>query len=134
MARSFDHEARRVSVPKDPQPTAAERELTAVVRCAIAASMADGIPTIAGAATAAGLSVRGLQRRLANAGVTYSQLREEVCRDAAFRLIEDRALSLCQVASAIGYSDPSHFTRAFIRWSGMTPRAYRQKVVKYRHF
>ena len=118
---------------KEPQPTAAERELTAVVRSAIAASMADGMPTIAGAATAAGLSVRGLQRRLADAGVTYSQLREEVCRDTAFRLIEDRALKLCEVASAIGYSDPAHFTRAFLRWSGMTPRAYRQKVVEIKH-
>ena len=119
-------------MPDGAQPTPAKGDLTAVVRYAIAASLADGIPTIAGVASAAGLSVRGLQRRLAKAGVTYSQLREEVCRDAAFRFIENRALTLSQVASAIGYSDPAHFTRAFIRWSGMTPRAYRQKVARAR--
>ncbi|MDJ0950218.1 MAG: helix-turn-helix transcriptional regulator [Alphaproteobacteria bacterium] len=88
------------------------------------------MPTIAGAAMAAGLSVRSLQRRLAGAGVTYSQLREEVRREAAFRLIEDCSLNLFEIAAALGYSDPAHFTRAFVRWSGTTPRAYRRQVMR----
>ena len=85
------------------------------------------MPSIVGAAMAAGVSVRGLQRRLAADGLTYSQLLEEVRRDAALRLIEDRNRSLAEIASALGYSDPPHFTRAFLRWTGITPRAYRQR-------
>ena len=98
------------------------------VRRSIATSLACGIPTIARAASAVGLSVRGLQRRLAADGLTYSQLLEEVRRDAAIRLIKGHGHSFSQIASALGYSDPAHFTRAFVRWTGMTPRAYRYKV------
>ena len=74
-----------------------------------------------------GLSVRSLQRRLAEDGLTYSQLREELRRDAAFRLIEDRGLNLADIASTLGYSDPAHFNRAFPRWTCQSPRAYRRR-------
>lgn len=110
-----------------PQPSGPQGELLTVVRRAIAASLTGGLPTVARAAKAAGLSVRGLQRRLADNGITYSQLREEVLRDTAFRLIQDRRLSVSDVAASLGYSDPAHFTRAFVRWSGMTPRHYRKQ-------
>ncbi len=106
------------------QPSTADGDLAAFVRGAIAASLASGMPTIPGAAMAAGLSVRSLQRRLAEAGLTYSQLREEVHRDTALRLIADRGFSLSEISAALGYSDPAHFTRAFVRWTGQTPRAY----------
>ncbi len=74
--------------------------------------------------------MRGLQRRLAADGLTYSQLLEEARRNAALRLVEERQLTFAEVASALGYSDPAHFTRAFARWTGTTPRAYRQRVTR----
>ncbi|MDJ0945820.1 MAG: helix-turn-helix transcriptional regulator [Kiloniellales bacterium] len=113
---------------KGPRLPAADGGLAAVVRRAIAASLVSGRTSLTGVATTAGLSVRSLQRRLAAEGLTYSQLREEIRRDAACRLIDDNDFSLAQVASALGYSDPAHFTRAFVRWHGVTPRAYRERA------
>ncbi len=117
-------------MPKGPQLSISDGKLESVVRQAIAASLDGGRTTITEAAMSAGLSVRGLQRRLAEEGLTYSQLREEVRRDAAFRLVDNRSLSLSEVASALGYSDPAHFTRAFVRWNGVTPREYRHRTAR----
>lgn len=115
---------------KQPQPSTTDGELVRIVQGVIAASLASGTATIAEASVAAGLSVRRLQRRLAKQGVTYSQLREKVRCDTAFRLIDDRGLSLAEVASALGYSDPAHFTRAFVRWNGVPPRVYRNRAAR----
>ena len=112
------------------QPSTTDGELLRIVQGVIAASLASGTATIAEAAVAAGLSVRGLQRRLAKHGMTYSQLREKVRCDTAFRLIDDRRLRLSEIASALGYSDPAHFTRAFVRWYGVPPRAYRNRAAR----
>ena len=111
-------------MPTGPRPSTAEDELATFVQRLISASFDGGMQTVAGTALAAGMSVRSLQRRLADAGVTYSQLLEAARRDAAFRLMEDRRLSLSEIASVLGYSDPAHFTRAFIRWTGRTPRSH----------
>jgi len=96
------------------------------IREAIARRLAHGHPAIRDVASTVGLNVRTLQRRLAKAGVIYSQLVDEVRLRTAIRLLEDRDLKLAKIASALGYSDPAHFTRAFVRWTGMTPRAHRR--------
>ncbi len=111
-------------MPTKLRPSTAEEGLAPFVQRLISASFDGGMQTIAGTAMAAGMSVRSLQRHLADAGVTYSQLLEAARRDAAFRLMEDRRLSLSEIASVLGYSDPAHFTRAFIRWTGQTPRSH----------
>lgn len=38
-------------------------------------------------------------------------------------------LSVLEIAYSLGYSDPAHFTRAFKRWQGVSPRIYRNAVV-----
>jgi AraC-like DNA-binding protein len=71
-------------------------------------------------------SARTLKRRLATAGVTYSDVLAEQRRDTAIRLLRSQALSLDEVAERLGYSDTSNFRRAFRRWTGMSPAAYRR--------
>ena len=44
------------------------------------------------------------------------------------RLLENPNLEIRQIASALGYSDPPSFTRAFLRWTGEPPSAARQKL------
>ncbi len=121
---------RRLELPISAQTSTADGDLATFVRRSITASLPGGVLSVVGTAEAAGLSVRGLQRRLAADGLTYSQLLDEARRDLAFRLIEARGPSFAEIASVLGYSDPAHFTRAFVRWTGMTPRAYRQRVAR----
>jgi AraC-like DNA-binding protein len=76
------------------------------------------------------LSTRTLKRRLAAQGVTYSHVLEEQRREKALLLLRSPSLSLDEVAEQLGYSDTSNFRRAFRRWTGVSPAAYRRKTGK----
>ena len=88
--------------------------------------MCQEYPSIEVAAEAAGLSVRTLQRRLALEGLNYSELVEQARFQIATQLLEDADVKVTDVAFDLGYSDVAHFSRAFHRWAGVSPRAYRR--------
>ena len=73
-------------------------------------------------------SVRTLQRRLRRAGLTYSNIVQRARCAAAERMLKDGEVGIGDVARALGYSDPAHFTRAFQRWTGSTPRNFRSRA------
>lgn len=91
----------------------------------IADTLSDGIPTIGAIASQLGMSARTLQRRLADRGRTFQVLVEEARRQLAEQLLSSTRYSLAEVAFLTGFSEQSAFTRAFKRWAGETPRAYR---------
>ncbi|MBZ6075922.1 AraC family transcriptional regulator [Microvirga sp. WGZ8] len=68
---------------------------------------------------------RTLSRRLKGSGLGYRTIANEVRFEIARQLLEDTEVSLSQIAAALGYSEASAFTRAFRRWSGQTPTAWR---------
>jgi AraC-like DNA-binding protein len=71
------------------------------------------------------MSRRSLQRRLAEAEATYQSLVDETRRDMALRYLDDPGKSATDIAFLLGYSQQSAFTRAFRRWTGKSPSAYR---------
>lgn len=73
-----------------------------------------------------GTSERTLQRRLAEAGKTFSQLVEDFQHEEALRLLSNSKASLAQIGLSLGYSEQTSFTRAFKRWTGITPSAWRK--------
>ncbi len=73
-----------------------------------------------------GISPRSLQRRLAEQGMNYSLLLDEMRFLKAKELIQEQE-KLKEVADRLGYSDAGSFTRAFERWSGMSPLQFRKK-------
>jgi len=75
-----------------------------------------------------GTSVRSLQRELAAAGLTYSELLDQVRFQRGAELLQRTDVRIIDVAYATGYSDPAHFTRAFRRMAGVTPRQYRENL------
>ena len=89
-----------------------------------------GYPDINLAATIASTSVRTLQRRLAQFGLSYSNLVQQARFEAAEELMRDPALKLLDIAHAIGFDDPSNFSRSFRSIAGVSPQHYRrQKLI-----
>lgn len=68
---------------------------------------------------------RTLTRRLKNRGMGYRAIANEMRFEIARQLLQDTDLPLGQIAAALGYSEASAFTRAFRRWSGLAPSAWR---------
>ena len=72
------------------------------------------------------IHVRTIQRRLDKEGVTYKKLIEDMVLEQTLELLKYSDLSITSIGSKMGYSDSSHFTRAFKRQMNMTPRQYRK--------
>ena len=68
---------------------------------------------------------RTLTRHLRTEGLAFRQVANEVRFEIACQLLQNTDMALSQVAAALKYSEPSAFTRAFRRWSGLTPSAWR---------
>jgi AraC-like DNA-binding protein len=68
---------------------------------------------------------RTLSRRLKGSGMGYRTISNETRFEIARQLLQDTEVPLGQIAAALGYSEASAFTRAFRRWSGRTPSAWR---------
>ena len=84
-----------------------------------------GQPKIDAAAQELGMSSRTLTRRLAEDGVTYKDLLDEVRRKLAMRYLKDSRISIKNVAYLLGYSEVSAFYHAFRRWTGSSPVQHR---------
>lgn len=82
-------------------------------------------PTLEALAAQFGLSPATLRRRLDDEGTGWQQLKDEVRRDLAIHRLADRRLSIVEVAAQLGYNDASSFHRAFRKWTGAAPGAYR---------
>jgi len=70
---------------------------------------------------------RTLSRHLKGDGMGYRAITNEIRFEIARQLLQDTQVSLAQIAAALGYSEASAFTRAFRRWSGQTPTAWRSE-------
>ena len=72
-------------------------------------------------------SPRTLNRQLARLNTTFQTITDDVRRELAMKLLQDTRLTVDDIATRLGYTDPSNFSRAFRRWLGESPRAYREK-------
>ena len=95
------------------------------VRRALWSELAEGVPALGDFARTLGISDRTLQRQLREVGTTFAALLTELRREMAPALLLDGKLAVSEVAFLLGYEDPSAFRRAFHRWFGRSPRAYR---------
>jgi AraC-like DNA-binding protein len=71
------------------------------------------------------VSRRTLSRRLADEGTSFRHILDDVRREFACALLQDRSLSVGDVAFFLQYSEPAAFNRSFRRWTGRTPHAFR---------
>ncbi len=123
-----------LSISKQPDP-GGKRALLKVsgkmldleaIRLVIIEILPTGQPTLGRVTNALGVSPRTLQRRLADNGLSFSQLADETRFLTARQLIA-QGRKLSDVANELGYADAGSFTRAFQRWTGLTPLHYRKQ-------
>jgi AraC-like DNA-binding protein len=107
----------RIATPSD---------LTQNVQTLVASRLEGGPPKLRDTARELGLSARTLQRRLSDEGRTYREVVEAVRRNLAITLLTATAHTPTDVAYMTGYSELPAFQTAFRRWTGKTPRQYRQ--------
>lgn len=96
------------------------------VRDRVSTALSGGVPALSEVARELGMSGRTLQRRLAAEDTSFQSLVDEARRRLAMRLLgQDAEVALTEVTFMTGFSDQSAFTRAFRRWTGQTPGAFR---------
>jgi len=102
-----------------------EVSLERQVRDLVTTSLSEGVPLLSDVAQRLAMSGRTLQRRLAEQGSSFQALVDESRRQLAQRLLRETEYSLIEVAFMTGFSEQSALTRAFKRWVGRTPGAFR---------
>ena len=115
---------RQATAALDRQPSTSGVALD--VRRTLISRLTTGDTSIEAIARALAVSVRSLQRRLAEEGQSYQALVDATRREAAERYLSDSALSIAEVGFLLGYSEAAAFHRAFKRWTGVTPQQFRR--------
>ncbi len=87
-------------------------------------------PTLEAVAEQLDTSTRVLQRQLQAEGTTFRAVVERVREQIAKRYLAEAELSTVDVAMLLDYSDAPSFHRAFRRWTGMSPGAYRKSLTE----
>jgi AraC-like DNA-binding protein len=102
-----------------------QSEYTQAVTRILLNHMDDESMTIRKVAKELAMSVRTLQKRLKEEGVVFSELQQEVREKLAKKYLrEDYTVE--NITYLLGYSEPSTFRKAFKKWSGHTPKEYRE--------
>jgi AraC-like DNA-binding protein len=106
-------------------PGADDTSLVGEVQKAIHVLLPFDGATVSSVASRLGVSIRTLQRRLAEDGAEFSSLLNEIRRDHAVRYLANRRVPLSQIAGLVGYSRGTSFGRWFAGEFGVTPSEWR---------
>ncbi len=104
--------------------TVAEQVRRAFVR-ALREGRPERLPEVAQLAARLAVSPATLRRRLQEEGTSYRLLKDQVRREAALTGLAEGREPIAELAARLGFSEDTAFHRAFRRWTGTTPGAYR---------
>lgn len=103
--------------------------LMAALERIVASAALAGTLSLVNASHSLGLSPRSLQRRLAALGTSFETQVDAWRRAHARRHLAASELAVGSIARLLGYRDPAHFIRAFHRWEGSSPLAWRRAAM-----
>ncbi len=98
------------------------------VRAAIIERLTDGTPSQGNIAESLHVSLRSLQRKLNTEDTNFKSLLEGTRHDLALQYIREQHRTISEVTYLLGFSEPSNFSRAFRRWTGMSPAEFRENA------
>jgi AraC-like DNA-binding protein len=110
--------------PEMLQPLTWERRVGDVIEVLLP----QGVPSADQVAEAMHLSLRSLQRHLADEGCRYDALLDQCQQNLALQYLRDPDSSLCEIGQRLGFADAGTFIRAFKRWTGVSPGQYRNNL------
>jgi AraC-like DNA-binding protein len=102
-----------------------------VVKCVehlVRLALLEGRPRVEWVARKMDLSGRSLQRYLNGQNTTFESVMDRVLTRHSIFLLEQGNTPITELALQLGYADPSHFVRAFRRWTGQTPGEFRRSL------
>lgn len=106
-----------------------EKGFAGVVRQSIINLVRPQFPGVEQVAANLNISVRTLQRRLKEEGLTYKAVLDELKRQFALDYLRNESLSIKEIAYLLDYAEASSFIRSFRRWVGMSPEQFRREVL-----
>ena len=109
------------------QQLPANDEFVDALRQAIHAAIHAATPNLEVVAQRMHCSPRTLQRRLDERGLKFQVLLDDARLQLAKRYLSKAGTSLSEIALLLGYAEQSAFNHAFKRWTGVTPKAWREK-------
>ncbi len=119
-------EGMAIAAPVVPPPLSASAGFAPTARILVDLMLEDDVPTIEDLATVSGMTVRTLQRRLGEEGVSFSAVLDAARRDRATAALAGGRVAVGELAAALGYSGPACLTRAVRRWTAVTPSELRR--------
>jgi len=99
---------------------------TARIRTLISIDLSNELPDFEHVAEKIHLSPQTLRRRLKEENTSYQEIKDHLRRDQAIYFLSRNDYPINEIAHLIGFTEPSTFHRAFKKWTGLTPGAYRQ--------
>jgi AraC-like DNA-binding protein len=102
-----------------------------IVKCVehvVRLALLDGRPRLEWVARKMDLSARSLQRHLNAHNTTFECVMDRILTRHSMNLLEQGDTPITELAYQLGYTDPSHFVRAFRRWTGHTPSHFRRRL------
>ena len=102
-------------------------DLVGGLRRALRTRILDGKVSVGSVADLLAIHRRTLNRRLEALDTSVHDVAEELRFEVARQLVGSTSIPLIEIAGVLGYADASGFTRAFRRWSGCTPSAWRSQ-------
>lgn len=97
-------------------------------QCRQALGQGEALPTLQQLAERLALSPATLRRRLETEGSTWQQLKDAVRRELSMQLLAENDLTVDEIADRLGFNDASTFYRAFRKWTGHAPGAWRSQA------
>jgi AraC-like DNA-binding protein len=104
------------------------RDMVKCVEHLIRLALLEGRPRVDWVARKMDLSGRSLQRHLSARDTTFETVMDRVLARHSMTLLERGDMPITELALQLGYADPSHFVRAFRRWTGQTPGEFRRSL------
>ena len=100
--------------------------LQGLVENQLLSMLPSGRVQMAAVAQQLGMSERSFKRHLAQEGTTFGEILDRLRNRIALRYLEDRRMTLQQIAWLLGYSEIGAFNHAFKRWTGTSPGRVRK--------